>query len=215
MNIYSIGKFEDYNYGYMVQNTGYIQYFDVIAYRQGLVLLLPDSSNPTKIPEFQPQEKLFSVLKEAKDWGRSLKIPTVGSLNEQITKGKLNDLILIQEARMEKKMGDIAEMIKNQPDKKFVMIAGPSSSGKTTFSHRLSIQLRANGLVPHPISVDNYFVNRVNSPKNPDGSYNYEVLECLDVEKFNQDMTDLLEGKTVQLPVYNFVTGEREYRETG
>lgn len=95
----------------------------------------------------------------------------------------------------------------NQPDKKFVMIAGPSSSGKTTFSHRLSIQLRANGLVPHPISVDNYFVNRVNSPKNPDGSYNYEVLECLDVEKFNQDMTDLLEGKTVQLPVYNFVTG--------
>ena len=113
---------------------------------------------------------------------------------------------------MEKKMGDIAEMIKNQPDKKFVMIAGPSSSGKTTFSHRLSIQLRANGLVPHPISVDNYFVNRVNSPKNPDGSYNYEVLECLDVEKFNQDMTDLLEGKTVQLPVYNFVTGEREYQ---
>ena len=180
VNIYSIGKFEDYNYGYMVQNTGYIQYFDVIAYRHGLVLLLPDSSNPTKIPEFQPQEKLFSVL--------------------------------IQEARMEKKMGDIAEMIKNQPDKKFVMIAGPSSSGKTTFSHRLSIQLRANGLVPHPISVDNYFVNRVNSPKNPDGSYNYEVLECLDVEKFNQDMTDLLEGKTVQLPVYNFVTGEREYQ---
>ncbi|WP_432630209.1 nucleoside kinase [Brotaphodocola sp.] len=212
VNIYSIGKFEDYNYGYMVQNTGYIQYFDVIAYQHGLVLLLPDSSNPTEIPEFQPQEKLFSVLKEAKDWGRSLKIPTVGSLNEQITKGKLNDLILIQEARMEKKMGDIAEMIKNQPDKKFVMIAGPSSSGKTTFSHRLSIQLRANGLVPHPISVDNYFVNRVNSPKNPDGSYNYEVLECLDVEKFNQDMTDLLEGKTVQLPVYNFVTGEREYQ---
>lgn len=121
-------------------------------------------------------------------------------------------MILIQEALMEKKMGDIADQIALEPDKKFVMIAGPSSSGKTTFSHRLSIQLRAKGLVPHPIAVDNYFVNRVNSPRDEQGNYNYESLKCIDVEQFNRDMQDLLAGKTVELPEYNFISGEREYR---
>lgn len=113
---------------------------------------------------------------------------------------------------MEKKMGDIAEMIASRKDKKIVMIAGPSSSGKTTFSHRLSIQLRAKGLTPHPIAVDNYFVNRVDSPRDENGNYNYEALECLDVTLFNENMTDLLAGKRVELPTYNFVAGEREYR---
>ena len=119
---------------------------------------------------------------------------------------------MIQEALQEKRIGQIAEMIAAQPDKKFVMIAGPSSSGKTTFSHRLSIQLRALGMRPHPIAVDDYFVNRVDSPKDENGNYNYEVLECLDIQKFNQDMTDLLAGKTVELPRYNFLTGMREYK---
>ena len=152
------------------------------------------------------------VLKEAESWGRTLQIPNVGALNDQISHGRMNELILIQEALMEKKMGDIAEMIASMTEKKIVMIAGPSSSGKTTFSHRLSIQLRAKGLVPHPIAVDNYFVNRVDSPRDEHGNYNYEVLECLDVKLFNENMTDLLAGKTVEMPTYNFVTGEREYR---
>ena len=124
----------------------------------------------------------------------------------------MNELILVQEALMEKKLGDIAEMIAAKPDKKIVMIAGPSSSGKTTFSHRLSIQLRAKGLIPHPIAVDNYFVNRVNSPRDENGDYDYESLECIDVKQFNQDMTDLLAGRQVAMPTYNFLTGEREYR---
>ncbi|MEW4413535.1 nucleoside kinase [Clostridium sp. AN503] len=212
VNIYSIGGFEDYYYGYMVQNTGYIKYYDLLLYHDGMMLMLPKEADPSHVPEFQPREKLYTVLKEAESWGRTLQIPNVGALNDQISHGRMNELILIQEALMEKKMGDIAEMIASMTEKKIVMIAGPSSSGKTTFSHRLSIQLRAKGLVPHPIAVDNYFVNRVDSPRDEHGNYNYEVLECLDVKLFNENMTDLLAGKTVEMPTYNFVTGEREYR---
>ena len=124
----------------------------------------------------------------------------------------MNEIILMQEALQEKQIGDIAEQIAARPDRKLVMIAGPSSSGKTTFSHRLSIQMRGLGLNPHPISVDNYFVNRVNSPRDEQGNYDYEALECIDMEQFNADMADLLAGKTVELPQYNFVTGEREYK---
>lgn len=212
VNIYSIGGFEDYYYGYMVQNTSYLRYFDLLLYHAGLILMLPNKEEPTCVPEFRPKDKLYQVLHESEDWAKKLEVPNVGALNEQITRGKMNELILVQEALMEKKIGDVAEMIASQPDKKIVMIAGPSSSGKTTFSHRLSIQLKAKGLKPHPIAVDNYFVNRVDSPRDENGNYNYEALECLDVKQFNQDMSDLLGGKTVQLPVYNFVSGEREYR---
>lgn len=212
VNIYSMGGFEDYFYGYMVQNTSYIRYFDLIPYQHGFVLMLPSSMDPETVPQLRDRPKLFSVLREAGEWSEKLKVSNVGALNEMIAHGKMNELILIQEALQEKKMGDVAEVIASQPDKKFVMIAGPSSSGKTTFSHRLSIQLRAKGLIPHPIAVDNYFVNRVDSPRDEHGNYNYEVLECLDLKQFNQDMNDLLAGKTVELPRYNFVTGEREYK---
>lgn len=212
VNIYSIGGFEDYYYGYMVQNTGYIRYFDLELYQDGVMLLLPERSDPKTVTKFEPKDKLFHVMKEADIWGRKRQVPNVGSLNQCISSGGMNEMILVQEALMEKKIGDIAEMIASRPDKKFVMIAGPSSSGKTTFSHRLSIQLRAKGLTPHPIAVDNYFVNRVNSPRDENGNYNYEALECLDIQLFNQNMLDLLAGKTVEMPVYNFITGEREYR---
>ena len=212
VNIYNLDGFEDYHYGYMVQHTGYLKYFDLVPYQQGMVLLLPDMSEPRRVPVFAPQEKLFQVLKESGEWGRKLHTSNVGSLNERISAGGMNELILIQEALMEKKMGDIADRIAQKPDTKFVMIAGPSSSGKTTFSHRLSIQLRAKGLVPHPIAVDNYFVNREDSPRDEQGNYNYESLKCIDVEQFNRDMQDLLAGKTVELPEYNFISGRREYR---
>ena len=200
VNIYSIGGFEDYFYGYMAQNTGYIRYFDLVPYEHGFVLMLPTLGDPETVPAFVPSRKLFEVLEESSQWGEKLGISNVGSLNLEISRGRANELILIQEALQEKRIGQIAEMIAAQPDKKFVMIAGPSSSGKTTFSHRLSIQLRALGMRPHPIAVDDYFVNRVDSPKDENGNYNYEVLECLDIQKFNQDMTDLLAGKTVELP---------------
>ena len=129
-----------------------------------------------------------------------------------MARGEMNKLILMQEALQEKQIGDIAEQIAASAGKKFIMIAGPSSSGKTTFSHRLSIQLTAAGLKPHPIAVDDYFVNRADSPRDEYGNYDYEALECIDVEQFNRDMTALLAGERVELPRYNFITGEREYR---
>lgn len=214
VNIYSIGGFEDYFYGYMVQNTGYIKYFDLVLFDEGFMLMLPQKDNLKEVPAFEPEKKkkLFQVLKESVKWGKCLDVSHVGSLNEKIAAGKLNELILIQEALQEKKIAEIAAKIGADRSKKFVMIAGPSSSGKTSFSHRLSIQLKAQGMNPHPIAADDYFVNRVNSPKNPDGSYNFEVLESLDVEQFNKDMTALLAGETVEMPRYQFKTGEREYR---
>ncbi|MFT4105932.1 MAG: nucleoside kinase [Lacrimispora sp.] len=214
VNIYSIGGFEDYYYGYMVQNTGYIKYFDLALYDEGFVLMLPQKEDPKEVPVFdaEKKKKLFSVLKESVRWGERLNVSHVGALNEEISKGDINQLIMIQEALQEKKIAEIAERIASERTKKVVMIAGPSSSGKTTFSHRLSIQLKAQGMIPHPIAVDDYFVNRVDSPKNPDGTYNYESLESLDIEQFNKDMTALLAGETVEMPRYQFKTGEREYR---
>jgi uridine kinase len=214
VNLYSIGGFEDYFYGYMVQNTGYIKYFDIIPYDEGFMLMLPQKENPQEVPAFEAEkkQKLFTVLKESVKWGERLNVSHVGALNEVIAAGDINELLLIQEALQEKKIAEIAARIGSDRSKKFVMIAGPSSSGKTTFSHRLSVQLKAQGMIPHPIAVDDYFLNRINSPKNPDGSYNYEVLECLDIDQFNKDMTALLAGETVEMPRYQFKTGEREYR---
>ena len=212
VNLYSIGGFEDYYYGYMVQHTGYLKYFDLNLYEHGFVLMTPKKEHPQALPAFEPQQKLFSVLKESFDWGERLDLNNVGALNEQIASGRLNQLVLIQEALQEKKIAEIAGQIASQPKKKLVMIAGPSSSGKTTFSHRLSIQLEALGLRPHPIEVDDYFVNREDSPRDEKGDYDYEALECLDVRQFNVDMNRLLKGEVVDMPTYNFKTGHREYR---
>lgn len=212
VNIYSLKGFEDYFYGYMVPSTGYIKHFDLFLYDEGFVLQLPVKENPDVVPEFQPQKKLFCVLKESDKWSETLKVDTVGALNEQISMGNIKDIILVAEALQEKKIAEIATQIAQSPDKKFIMIAGPSSSGKTSFSHRLSIQLKANGMSPHPIAVDDYFVNRDMTPRDENGNYNFEVLEALDTELFNRDMIELLEGKTVKMPTYNFITGKREYK---
>lgn len=212
VNLYRIGEFEDYYYGYMVPDTGYLRYFDLALYERGFVLKLPIRQNPTQVAPFVPQSKLYQTLRESTEWGDRMEISTVGQLNDMIANGKSNELILIQEALMEKKIAEIAEDIIKSPGKKFVMIAGPSSSGKTTFSHRLSIQLKALGLKPHPIAVDDYFVNRENSPKDEYGNYNYEDLECIDVRQFNADMNRLLSGEVVEMPEYNFISGKREYK---
>lgn len=211
VNIYSIGNYKDYFYGYMVPNTGYLKYFELKLYEGGFVLMFPDKDTK-KTAEFIPSHKLFHVLRESVEWGEKLDIGTVGALNDAIAQGRIRDVILVSEALMERKIGKLAEEIADKPDKKFVMIAGPSSSGKTTFSHRLSIQMMAQGLKPHPIALDDYYVDRVDTPKHPDGSYNFECLEALDIELFNRDMSALLKGERVELPTYNFRTGKREYK---
>ncbi len=212
VNIYSIENFEDYFYGAMAYDTGYIRYFDLKLYDEGFVLMLPDAKEPDKIPEFCPQEKIFQVQKDSQKWGEKLEISTVGELNDQITTQGIQKILLIQEAIQESRISRIAEQIAMAGNKKFVMIAGPSSSGKTTFSHRLSIQLAAHGRKPHPIAVDNYFVNRENTPLDEFGEKDYECLEAIDVEQFNRDMLALLSGECVELPVFNFKTGKREYK---
>ena len=211
-NIYNLDGFEDYYYGYMPSNTSILKYFDLMLYESGFLLLLPDKKNPTEITPFVPQKKLYLALKEANEWADMMDVPNVGALNDIIASGNINELILVQEALQEKKISEIAETIKKAGDKKFIMIAGPSSSGKTTFSHRLSVQLMAHGLKPHPIAVDNYFVDREKTPKDENGNYNFEVLGAIDIEQFNKDMTDLLNGKAVDIPNFNFVTGFREYK---
>ena len=212
VNIYSIGNFEDYFYGYMVQNTGYVKYYDLIPYEGGFLLLLPGSGDTRKIAPHNPQPKLFHVLKESNHWSELLEVPNVGALNEMISGGRMNELILMQEALQEKNIGKIAEQAAGQAEKKFILIAGPSSSGKTTFCHRLAVQLKALGLTPHPISMDNYFKNRSEYPKDENGEQDLEALECLDIELFNRDMNALLRGERIEMPRFNFITGCREYR---
>lgn len=211
-NVYDLDGFKDYFYGYMPPSTGMLKYFSLELCEDGFVLQLPNRKEPTKVEPWKNSPMLFRTLKESKGWGKMLEVDTVGALNDVIAQGGIQELILVQEALQEKKMAEIAEQIASGKDKKFVMIAGPSSSGKTTFSHRLSVQLRAHGLKPHPIPVDDYFVNRENTPLDENGNYNFECLEAIDVEQFNRDMTDLLKGKRVELPTFNFKTGQREYK---
>ena len=212
VNVYLLDGFEDYYYGYMVPSTGYLKYFKLIPYDEGLVLEFPPRKTPETFGTFREQPKVFQTLKSSTKWGEILNVGTVGALNEQISEGNVGNIILAQEAIMEKGLGDIAAEIASRPDKKLIMIAGPSSSGKTTFSHRLSIQLMAHGLKPHPIAVDNYFVERVDTPKDENGQYNFECLEAMDIELFNQQMSALLRGEKVFMPTFNFVTGMKEYK---
>ena len=213
VNIYDMDGYEDYLYGFMVNHTGYLKIFDLLQFEDGIVLLMPGKEHPDQLKPFAPSRKVFEVQKEAETWAEKLDVSTVGDLNERISQGKMNQLFLVAEALQEGRIARIAEEIAARPTVKFVMIAGPSSSGKTTFSRRLSVQLIAHGLKPHAISVDNYFKSRRETPRDKTGDYDYECLEALDVELFNQDMNRLLEGESVKLPTYNFVTGEREYKE--
>ena len=212
VNIYEMDGYYDYYYGYMLPNAGYVKWFDVIAYEDGFMLLLPDKKDPTHVKPFQERKLLFRTLKESEEWGKEIGIETVGDLNDQICRGSLSELILVQEAQQERKIGEIAKSIVDRGGVKFVMIAGPSSSGKTSFSHRLSIQLKTLGKTPHPIALDDYFVNREFTPRDENGDYNFECLEAIDVKQFNDDMCRLLVGERVELPSFNFKSGKREYK---
>lgn len=211
VNVYKLGSFVDYYYGPMPYSTGCLKWFQLQMYEGGFVFIIPNFLKSEEIPEFNPSYKLYQTMQESNHFGQMLNVDTVGALNDVIAKGRMRQLILVQEALHEKKIGDIAEEIKTVGTKRIVTIAGPSSSGKTTFSYRLSVQLETLGLIPHPIAVDDYFVNRDKTPKDKNGEYNYECLEAIDVEQLNKDLSALLRGEEVQLPTYNFITGMREY----
>ena len=209
INVYTLEDTVDYFYGYMAPNTSYVRYFDLYLYDDGFVLQMPEPASPETVDAFEPPEKLFNVLKQSARWGELLGVRTVSDINNALADGSFSELMLVQEALQEKKIAEIAESI-IESGKRIILIAGPSSSGKTTFSHRLSIQLRAHGLKPHPIPVDNYFVNREDTPLDEYGKPNFECLEALDIKELNKDLHGLLAGEEVELPVFNFVTGKRE-----
>ncbi len=211
-NIYELDGCKDYFYGYMAPSTGMLRSFELYPYEDGFVLQFP-LKGETEAAPFNPPAKLYAVLQEADAWGKSMDIATVGGLNEAICVGRTKEIILSQEAYMERQIGALAERIASDPDKKFIMIAGPSSSGKTTFSHRLSAQLRALGITPHPIPLDDYYLGREHIPLDEFGEKDFESIEGLDIELFNSDMLKLLKGERVLLPNYNFKTGKREYKD--
>ncbi len=209
INLYQLDDYSDYFYGYMVPSTGYLSAFDIVPYEDGFVLVLPDQETLKVLPYKAPQ-KLYQILRKSEDWGDALGIDGVGELNDIIVEGRMNEVMLMQEALMEKQIADIAERIREEK-RKIILIAGPSSSGKTTFSRRLSIQLIAHGLSPHPISMDNFFKERVDTPKLPNGKYDFESLAAVDLELFNKDMKALLDGEKVDMPNFDFMSGEKIY----
>ena len=212
VNLYELDSFEDYFYGFMTADTGYLQYFDLQLYDEGFVLVFPTRREPEKLPELVFSRKVFQVQKESEDWGSRLGVDTVGALNDKICEGGSHRMMLIAEALQEQKIAELAGEIAKRRGVKFVMIAGPSSSGKTTFCNRLSIQLAAHGLVPHPVGLDNYYLNRVDTPRDENGEYDFECLEALDLELLDRDLNTLLSGGQIELPYYNFKTGKREYK---
>lgn len=209
VNMYVLDGFRDYYYGYMVPSTGCLTQFDLEPYHEGFVLVYP-RKDEKEVQPFLQGEKFFTTLRESDAWGQRMGIRNIGDLNNAIVRGSVEDVILTQEALMERRIGALAEQIASDPKKKFVMIAGPSSSGKTTFSHRLSVQLRAHGLNPHPFPLDDYYADREFCPRDENGNYDFECVEALDVKKLNVDLQDLLEGKQIEKPIFNFMTGKRE-----
>ena len=211
---YTLGDTLDYYYGSLLPSTGYIHLFDLVKYYDGLLLQVPNRAHPDKLEEVLKQEKMLEVLKEHRRWNQILGIGTVGDFNKACNDGYATELINVSEALQEKRISQIADEIFHRGQKgnpvKLVLISGPSSSGKTTFSKRLSVQLMANGLRPYPISLDDYFVNRVDTPKAENGEYDYESLYALDLEFFNSQLQALLSGEEVELPRFNFNTGIRE-----
>lgn len=212
VNLYSIGEYEDYNYGFMVPDTSYLNCFELQAYQDGFVLILPEQNDPESVPPFEPSEKLFDAQKRAERWGMKTGVDTVGRLNRVITSQKIEHTILVEEALQESRIAEIARQIAEHGDVKAVLIAGPSSSGKTTFSRRLSIQLAAHGLSPHPISMDNYYKERKDTPRDADGNYDFECVEALDLELFERQVLELLDGKEVELPRYDFTKGGKDFK---
>jgi uridine kinase len=211
IKLYELDGRYDYFYGSMIYSTGALKIFDLLYYEPGFLLRYPMQSDPLNIPKFIEHKKLSKIFYETEQWGNILDVGDVGSLNNKVESGEMIDIIRVAEALHEKKIAYIADMISERKDSKIVLIAGPSSSGKTTFARRLGIQLRVNGIIPIPISLDDYFVDRDNTPKDENGNFDFESIYALDLELFNHNLGNLLQGKEVEIPRFNFKKGSREW----
>ena len=213
MNVYSCYGYYNYFYGYMMPSTGSLKTFELKFYPPGLILRFPEKNDPESLPVFNEQKKLFNIFREFEKWGEILELYNVGQLNNSIHTGRILELIGTAEGLQEKKLAQIADMIANSQDKKkLILIAGPSSSGKTTFAQRLSVQLRVDGLKPIAISLDDFFKNREDTPITEDGEYDFETIDAIDVVTFNDVLSRLINGEEVEMPSFNFHTGQREWR---
>ena len=211
VNFYKLGEVYDYFYGPMAPRTSCLTSFKLVKRSKGFLLQFPSASSNYELEEADLNIKISEVFEESSQWARVLKIDTVGSLNNKIVSDGISEVIKVTEALHEKKIANLADQIVND-HKRIVLIAGPTSSGKTTFANRLGIQLRVNGVTPYVISLDNYYVNRVDTPKDEDGNYDFETIKALDIEQINKDLNLLLSGATVKMPTYNFLSGKREYK---
>ena len=214
---YKLGNLYDVYYEYLLPSTGYLKVFDLIKYHDGMLLIPPKRKNPNELSEVVPQDKMFNVFKDNLKISEIVGLNNVGDMNRAILKHTSGDLIKVTEALHEKQISRIADQITARHNSqkggaRIILISGPSSSGKTTFSKRLSIQLMTNLLIPITISLDNYFLDREQTPRDEKGDYDYESLYALDLELFNRQLNDLLQGKEVSLPTYNFETGKKEFR---
>ncbi len=212
INIYWFGSNFNYYYGHMVPSTSYIDLFDIVKVDHGFVLVHPDITSPNELPTYVPQVKMAKAYGDRARWGKIVGMETAGDLNRIVAEGKSRELIMMCELLHEKEISKIADDITSKGTVKLVLCAGPSSSGKTTFSKRLSLQLKVNGFEPYPISLDDYFVERDKTPIGPDGKPDFESIGALDLELFSKNMNDIFSGKTVELPKFNFKTGKREYK---
>ena len=213
VDVYKCGEIFDFFYGRMVPSTGYLKQFSLLYYEPGFLLKFPDIYAPSIIPEFEAQRKLFNVFRETEQWCEILDVGDVGALNDKISTKDMGEIMRVAEAFHEKKIAKIADMIAERKDKvKIILISGPSSSGKTTFSKRLSVQLRVNGLKPYAISLDDYFLNREETPKDEEGNPDFESIYALDLKLLNEHLKKLLNGEEIMLPTFNFIDGKRELK---
>ena len=210
IDVYTIDDFPGYFYGYLLYDTGYIKHYDIKFYKGGLLLLIPNQIRPGIIEKEKKLDNLFTTQLKSADWSKSLNANCVGLLNDKIAQGEFNNLVLMQEAYQERQIGNIAQYIFDHQEK-VVLIAGPSSSGKTTFSHRLSTHLKALGRTTHPIAVDNFFVNRVDTKRDENGEYEFESIDNVDIKLFSNTINALTDGKSIVLPRYDFRKGEKVF----
>lgn len=211
VNVYTLAKYTNYMYGDLAYSTKDLTVFDLVPYQNGFLLLFPSYEKPNCISNIPEMEKVFGVLKESTNWAEMMEIRSIGDLNQAIIDKRIDDIILIQEALMEQKIANIAREIVAQ-NKKFVFIAGPSSSGKTSFSNRISVQLRSLGYNAHPIACDDYFKNNSEIPFDENGKQDFEAFDVVDIKSLEEDVAKLQNGEIIALPTFNFATGKREYR---
>ena len=211
VSLYFCNDYYNYFYGVMPSSTGVLDLFDIKLYRHGFIVQYPSRKDPTQVGEFKESKKFLSALKEYDDINALMNINTIYHLNNRIKDGKTNEVILMSEALHEKKIAEIADKIAAKDGIKLVLIAGPSSSGKTTFAKRLGIQLRINGLKPVTIGTDNYFVERPDTPRDENGDYDFETIDALDLNLFNDHLTKLINGEEIEVPTFDFKIGSKKF----